>query len=279
MELDQNLFYNQNNIKLEKITKDAIVTLNKDIVFSCINSKLTVENKITDEDIIHFLATNYYYYNCEDVRDESWGCAWRCIQMILSSIYKNQKEKQEEVKFSTIFYKYGSKSQLTQIYNRMINEEDNKPLPNFFECKQFAPFENKSYWAEPFICQLICFDRNVKGKLLLINDYPNNAYAPKEVFESLIDFPSFKKRIESNFVNGAMHPIIIDDSIMTYCIIGFFYCKNKLFNIIIADPHVYESRNDKWEDFIYSVCLDNDESLLSNKFSMTKKNWMVFIID
>ena len=32
------------------------------------------------------IPTTYYYYCCGDLRDTGWGCAYRCCQMMISSI-------------------------------------------------------------------------------------------------------------------------------------------------------------------------------------------------
>ena len=36
----------------------------------------------------------YIPYNCNKVDDYGWGCAWRCIQMLLSARSENKKMEQ-----------------------------------------------------------------------------------------------------------------------------------------------------------------------------------------
>lgn len=236
---------------------------------------------------------DFYYYNCEFINDYNWGCAWRCIQMVLSSLIYNNiiVGNKELIKFDLLFYNYGSKDSLVKIFNKLNNKDIYSDLPSYFLTKnEFAPFDNKYNWAEPFIAQLIVYDKGIKGKLILINGYPENAFAPKEVFEKdIYTFNDFKNLLISYFNSSKkVYPMIIDNSISTYCIIGI--CINKkcaydsndkiTIDLIIADPHV--KINESYENYIYVIELNESGNPLNHNktFDFKKDNYfMLYYID
>ena len=84
--------------------------------------------------------------------------------------------------------KYGSKDKLIEIFMRMKEGQNTEEkVINVLLDKKFAPFETDSGWAEPFISQLVLYDFWFEGELLLINNYSNNNYAPKEVFSRILN--------------------------------------------------------------------------------------------
>jgi hypothetical protein len=163
----------------------------------------------------------------------------------------------------------------------MNGNESTAELPDFLNKRKFAPFENDKHWSEPFISQLIAFNYGFKGRLFNVVNYPENAYAPIEVFEKdALSFLHFKLLLCNYFNSVSSCPIIIDNSISTYCIVGCYYSTPEIFSIIIADPHVYDMH--KWQDkFYYDSFNDKGENLTqnnSNFYFTNESKWMAYMI-
>ncbi len=250
------------------------------ILVSCKNIIELSNNELFEMFQVEILSLDkfhYFYYNCEDIYDEGWGCAWRCIQMLLSCLIQDKtlSLSYEDYKFSSLFNKFRSRDSLLNIYNELNSSGDGKSLPDFLIKSKFAPSDNKNNWAEPFIAHLCLGYFGIKGKLFLVNGYPS-ANAPREVFEKIINFTEFKLFILDHFTKSK-YPIMIDDSIYAYCIVG---CSNvqDSFSIIIADPHVWSSKGEVWKDKIYKI--DIDKNGYSGKhISFDKSNWMIYSIN
>ncbi len=61
----------------------------------------------------------YVPYNSEDeINDNGWGCAWRAIQTLISSIIP---DKTKIPSFSFLFNTYGSHEKLVEIYKKYHN--------------------------------------------------------------------------------------------------------------------------------------------------------------
>jgi hypothetical protein len=244
---------------------------------------------------------DFYYYNCETIKDYGWGCAWRTTQTALKT-YLNQLtiflasnedklningtllQNLNEFKYSfdKLFFKYGSRKKLDEIY---LQKNSLSTIPEYLEKTMYAPFESENGWGEPFISQLIFYDQGINGRLLLINKYPRNAFAPREVFEeTILEYNEFVSLLIDHFGNQYAPPIIIDDSIISINILGFSFNGDK-FQILIGDPHVPQDK--QGEVGIYTVTL-TEEGLIDNELTVQNTNhtfsihfkvkgWMMFI--
>lgn len=184
----------------------------------------------------------FYYYKCESVDDTNWGCAWRSMQSVLDYQMNLNTPPQNHnlLNLYNLFMKYGSKEKLLSIYEKMKND---KKILEILTNKIFAPSENESGWAEPFISQLVLFDHGFKGDLFLVNDYPPDSYAPKEVFDKTYNFDEFKNFLKEYFNDKDKScPIILDDSRLSACLIGVKFIYDEKGNetsleLLILDPH------------------------------------------
>ena len=247
-----------------------------------------LEKKFGSERLQNFLFCDlshlyFYYYGCESVNDIDWGCAWRSLQSALRfQLSLKNEDKGKDISFYTLFMKYGSKSVLMDIYKRMNNNEKNLYLLNQ---KTFAPFENQNGWAEPFISQLVLYDFGFEGELILVNGYPNQSYAPKEVFEKIVDFKEFKEILKNHFKKENPAPIVMDDSVSSLGLIGVkFNEDNDNIELMIMDPHA----TNEPEKGLYIITLDEKGEfkqiepgllVLASQavyFSGNKK-WMIYI--
>lgn len=247
-----------------------------------------LEKKFGSERLQNFLFCDlshlyFYYYGCESVNDIDWGCAWRSLQSALRfQLSLKNEDKGKDISFYTLFMKYGSKSVLMDIYKRMNNNEKNLYLLNQ---KTFAPFENQNGWAEPFISQLVLYDFGFEGELILVNGYPNQSYAPKEVFEKIVDFKEFKEILKNHFKKENPAPIVMDDSVSSLGLIGVkFNEDNENIELMIMDPHA----TNEPEKGLYIITLDEKGEfkqiepgllVLASQavyFSGNKK-WMIYI--
>jgi hypothetical protein len=244
----------------------------------------------------------YFYYNCEDIKDYGYGCAWRCIQTILGTLkniigseskfisdnkslqLNSNKIKSFVNKFENIFLAYGHRETLDKLFLSCYSHEE---IPNYLKQKEYAPFETQWGWAQPFISKLILHDFGITGDLYLLNGYNVNSYAPAEVFQKTIDFESFKNMLFEHFRMDHKLPVIIDDSLITLCILGIYSTKdviNSTTTLLIADPHVkIEGSGD---DGIYHIVLDKNGNFVKNlnthpnlngkRLMFEKVTWMVY---
>ena len=249
-------------------------------------------NKFGSEKLNNFLLTDlthlyFYFYSCESVDDSGWGCAWRSLQSTLRfQLSLNNIKK--DISFNNIFMKYGPKNILIEIYKKMNSSFDDEKLNNIVNIltnKNFAPYDNNNGWAEPFISQLVLYDYGFKGDLILINDYPKRAYAPKEIFNRIVNFKEFKEILKQHFSQKNPGPIILDDSQASICIIGIkFLTENNNIEVIIMDPHTTVEA----EKGLYIITLDENGGFVeinppklilagSSIYFDENKPWMVYI--
>jgi hypothetical protein len=228
---------------------------------------------------------DFYHYNCESIEDYGWGCAWRCIQILLSAVKKYSEAKifdNLNMSFENLFNTYGKRDTLDNIYQKLHGVDY---TPEYLKAKKYAPFETDSGWGEPFLAQLILFDiTGIKGNLYLLNSHPNFAYAPVEVFNPIpLTFLDFKNKLIANFQKEKPLPVMIDDSLVTLMIIGIKVI-DEIVTLLILDPHLVEP-----EKGIYTVTLDKDgdfdpianvETTKNGKrFKMKERPWMILLID
>ena len=218
-------------------------------------------NKIKEFDTVNLSHLYFFHYKCESVNDTNWGCAWRSMQSLLKyQLSLSNQNKDNEISFYNLFMKYGSKNKLIEIFMRMKEGQNTEEKTlNVLLDKKFAPFETDSGWAEPFISQLVLYDFGFEGELLLINNYSNNNYAPKEVFSRTLNFNEFKEELKIHFKQDNPGPIIIDDSFVSLSIIGIqFNESNKNMGLLIMDPHAV----DKPETGLYIIILNDSGDCL-----------------
>lgn len=244
----------------------------------------------------------YFYYNCEDVKDYGYGCAWRCIQMIFgtlrnilnceidstkinTSLKPNlNRIKSFQNKFENLFVSYGQRETLDKLFLSCYAYEE---IPNYLKQKEYAPFETQNGWAEPFTSKIILHDFGILGDLYLVNGHNINSYAPSEVFQKIIDFESFKTLLFEHFRKDHRLPVMIDDSLISLCIDGIsstIDVINSTTTLLIADPHVKISG--KGDDGLYHIvlddkgnyvkCLNTHPNINGKRLMFEKVNWMVY---
>lgn len=268
--------------------------------------------KIYDEIFFNHTQINYYisherlefyYYNCEDVKDYGYGCAWRCIQTLIGTLKNiilydkhltnknsNIKKNLDKIesftnKFEHIFLKYGNKVCLEKLYLSCYSQEE---IPLYLKEKEYAPHETQWGWAEPYLCKLIMHEFGINGDLYLINSYNPNAFTPAEVFNKTIDYEYFKNLLFEHFRKDHKLPVIIDDSVITICIVGIYANKDVIDStttLLIADPHV--KVDGSGDSGIYHIVLDSKgnfdnnlnphPNLCGKRMMFENGSWMVYM--
>ena len=226
----------------------------------------------------------FYHYACESVDDTNWGCAWRSLQSALR-FQLSLSNQSKDISFYSLFMKYGSKNILVDIYKKLCKKENKEEIVDILNKKAFAPFENNNGWAEPFISQLVLYDFGFEGDLILVNNYPRNSYAPKEVFDKTVEFKEFKEILKNHFNKANPAPIIIDDSWQSTAIIGIkLNNDNGNIDLMIMDPHA----TNEPEKGLYIITLDEKGEfkliepgmlVLASQgiYFADNKPWMVYI--
>ena len=257
-DLQLNVIENKNQVY--ERTKLTLLNDSENKIINIQQSKI-LENKFGSNIINEFKTVNlshlyFYFYKCESVNDRGWGCAWRSMQSVLKyQLSLSNQNKDKEISFYNLFMKYGDKNTLIDIFMKMTKDKDNSEVLNKLINKKFAPHETDCGWAEPFISQLVLYDFGFEGEILLINNYYENNYAPKEVFSNTLDFAKFKEKLKNHFSQKNPGPIILDDSYISISIIGVkFNEENKNIELLIMDPHAVENP----KEGIYIIVLDNE---------------------
>ena len=278
------------NEKPYKRDKLQTMPLSENKILNFKESKL-LEKKFGEEIIKNFSTADlthlyFYHYKCESVNDCGWGCAWRSMQSALKfQLSFSNQNRDQDISFYNLFMKYGKKDTLLDIFLKMNEKRDATKAFNALMDKEFAPYETQSGWAEPFISQLVLYDFGFEGELILINDYSNNNYAPKSVFNRMLTFEEFKELLKKHFAQKNPGPIIMDDSYSSLSIIGIkFDEESNNIELIIMDPHVVGDP----EKGLYIVVLNEQgeffdlipfEHVLCSRsvFFNNKKPWMAYI--
>ena len=234
-----------------------------------------------------FSILPFYYYKCESVNDINWGCAWRSMQTVLKyQLNKSKTSTKKSIKFYDLFMEYGRKEKLLEIYDK-INK--NQEVKEILKKRIFAPFENNG-WAEPFISQLVLLDFGFSGELFLVNGYPEYSFAPRNVFDIMINYNEFKLFLKDYFKDkNKSSPIILDDSRSSVCVIGCKFNQKEndeesSLELLILDPHAQNEM--PGETGLYIVVLDNNgeqikvlpgSCLASRAIYFSRHNpWMVY---
>ena len=231
----------------------------------------------------------YYGYNVESIIDYGWGCAWRCIQMMLYHHLVDTNKTSLMLSFKDLFNQFGSKAVLVDIYKKMNNLET---APAFLEEKKFAPHDLSSGWAEPFIGQLVLSSFGKQCQLALINGYPVEANAHVDAFpKEPLTFDQFIQLLLKHFKGSNPGPVMIDDATFSICIIGIGINKG-LINLWIADPHINTTGDasvglctvtlDKEGKLLKSSVTPDQEKFLYHKGASSRiyfntKPWMVLL--
>ena len=248
-----------------------------------------LQKKFGSERLNNFLFCNlshlyFYHYTCESVDDSNWGCAWRSLQSTLR-FQLSLSNQTKDISFYNLFMKYGQKNLLMEIFKKMCKKENKDEIVEILSKRKFAPFENNNGWAEPFISQLVLYDFGFEGDLILVNGYPKNSYAPKEVFDKTVNFIEFKDILKVHLSKANPGPIILDDSYVSIAIIGIkFNTDNENISLMIMDPHA--SKNPEEGLYIISLAANGEfiqiepEKLILASLSIyfsDNKPWMVYI--
>ena len=105
--------YSKDKIILEILDKEhekGTISLSKTKILQTIKNKFP--SLLSNIELLHSSENLiYYYYLSEGIYDLGWGCAWRCIQTLLSSLilndyeYLKTKDKNlSKISFENLFY-------------------------------------------------------------------------------------------------------------------------------------------------------------------------------
>jgi len=267
---------------LKRIDKDDSYLLN--FSESKILDKIFGAERLKDFSFCNLTHLYFYHYGCESVDDTNWGCAWRSLQTALR-FQLSLSNQTKDISFYNLFIKYGPKNTLLEIYKKMCKKENKDEIVDILSKRTFAPFDNDSGWAEPFISQLALYDFGFEGELILVNGYPKNSYAPKEVFDKTVDFKEFQEILKNHFNKQNPAPIILDDSWSSLAIIGVKFNKDKEeIELMIMDPHAVSEP----EQGLYIITLDEKGEFKQKEpaqlilaslsvYFCDNKPWMVYI--
>ncbi|KAM3142248.1 hypothetical protein pb186bvf_005657 [Paramecium bursaria] len=208
----------------------------------------------------------YFPYQGDFVDDFGWGCAWRCIQMILSQLQEYDQSLKD------LINKYGWRKVLEDIYLKLNTITE---IPEYLQDSKFAPEDNLNRWAEPFITQLVLFDQGVRSELFLVNLYPPSSNAPIEVFQKdILNFQQFVAYLLEHFdKNKGL--VNIDDSTYAMIIYGIQKQGNKII-LNIADPHINSNKTINYIG-LYDVLLDENGDQLSNTITEQEKQYYSYV--
>ena len=151
------------NPEQKEYKREALIRIDKnDSYLVNFSESKILEKKFGAERINNFSFCNlthlyFYHYGCESVDDTNWGCAWRSLQSALR-FQLSLSNQTKDISFYNLFMKYGPKNTLIEIFKKMCKKENKDELVDILSKRTFAPFENQSGWAEPFISQLALYD-------------------------------------------------------------------------------------------------------------------------
>jgi len=234
---------NSNRIKTQKIRSDIPIT-EKTIGNQELEHFRTYK-KGEDKAYAYALDASFFYYDCDDVKDYEWGCAWRCIQICASAVNLFPKFKELYVK-----YRLDSKSQ--------------------------------KEWAEPGYGKRYLDDEGIPNQLILYNKESGTSKTPTEWCEKINGFPALRDKLVAHF-NRYATPVMADDVTFAMTIVGIRVTALDETILFIADPHkinresgLYYIVLDNEGNQIATTGVDNGKNGLSTvKSAYFNKGWML----
>ena len=180
--------------------------------------------------------TDYYHYNCNNENDNCWGCAYRCLQMIVDNM-----KKQDDSVASKVPKILDIQKVLAQV-----------------GCKLTDKDIGSQTWIEP--PDLACYlEKELFRKAKSVRIKASNM---------LKTFPNqLKKHFETHKT-----PVMIDDSIKAYVINGVKFEKNGNVQVLLFDPHFCQ--NYVYQDFVNNVAKGVSWKNISTLFDKNIE-WMV----
>jgi hypothetical protein len=183
-----------------------------------------------------------YHYGCQNFNDTGYGCSYRNMQTLISSIGI-------EPPLITTLLKYFFTNYSHYIDNNQTRRLWIEPCDISIYMKDIHKIDGKN------ILYMVS-DRDIEmmSRGNIIDYIQNNSIYVREQFNTLLDLLSqhFTKYDQHNAI-----PIIIDNGVYSYCLIGI-----DSQNIRLCDPHKFNT-----SDAIYSKQL----AFLKEKF------WMIYI--
>lgn len=217
------------------------------------------ENTIGDQEYKHFCAyrkgddkayahasgASFFYYDCDEVKDYGWGCAWRCMQICASSVNLFPK-------FNDIYEKYRRDA------------------------------TSKKEWAEPGYGKQYLDDEGIPNQLILYNKESGTSKTPTEWCEKIRGFSALRDLLIAHFTRYAT-PVMADDVTFAMTIVGIRVTAADETILFIADPHkisreggLYYVVLDNEGKQIATTGVDNGKNGLSTvKSAHFNKGWML----
>lgn len=152
---------------------------------------------------------SFFHYDCDEIKDYGWGCAWRCMQMIASSL--------------------GLSPSFNELYNTYRLD------PNSVD-----------EWAEPGYCKRYLDDLGVPSQLALFNRETGTSKTPTNLCEKINGFSNLRSVLKSHFSNYST-PVMADDESYAFAIVGIRITENNETILSIADPHKTSAESGRYE--------------------------------
>ena len=205
----------------------------------------------------HFVGVSdatVHFYLCEDgnenLYDYGWGCGWRSMKTVFSTI---PKVNQESV--FKLFNQYSEESKLVEAYksiNPLMTPEQEH------EIRLSAPVHHNN-WTEPFIGYIHMQRLGVPCSLEIYGKYPHKMDSPKFAYKKdfIKTFSQFVDRLENDF-KKYKSPVLLDNGRYAFALLGLKKSQDSV-EFLIGDPHT-SSANES----IYTVVFNKEGHHLSN---------------
>jgi hypothetical protein len=166
-------------------------------------------------------STDYFHYNCFHETDIGWGCAYRVLQSILSCINRKKDE----------FYKYSSIPSLYQIQLNLVK----------FQLFQDKDIGSNKWLEPPDIAKYLQKCHGIKSDEGVFYNPLNKQNLIPETTKLYFDFKTLEEKIEKHFHDYST-PIMFDDTIYAYSLVGIRKNENNETQVLRFDPHntIYE---------------------------------------
>lgn len=172
-------------------------------------------------------ATDFFHYGCLNENDGGWGCAYRCLQMILSNLLHHNAALVFRADPASISAGYVEKNVPEQWQMIPSLREIQQELANLGRIQQKDVGSTK--WIEPPDCA--SFLRRWK---LRADDREYHLIEPETIAD-------LHQRLVEHF-NTHQTPVMIDDRIKAYCIVAVKLHAseaNTVTHVLRFDPHVF----------------------------------------